>query len=76
MKYILPTLLATSLLTGGLSLATPSLADEDEHHRGMHHGMHDDDHHHGEGYHHGRGKHGCDYHKPWMEGLSDEQRKK
>ena len=66
MKTLLPTLLAASLMTGGIGL-TQVVTASDYEHRGDHHkGQHDG--HHGGGYRHG--------HKVWMKGMSDEQRGK
>jgi len=62
MKYLIPSLLAASLIGGGIGFSNLALASDDDH-RGPHH----------EGKHDGKG---CDRHKAWMKDLSDEQRKK
>ena len=83
MKYLLTTLFATALLGGGVGFTAVAGASEGERHHGegkkqceYHKGGHHDgkqcDHH--KGGHHGG--HGYGHGKAWMEGLSDEQRKK
>jgi len=60
MKYLISTLFASALLSGGMGFTSLAMADN----HGRHHGMHNDDQH---GRHHG---------KQWMADLTDDQRKK